>query len=181
MSGQKEEKTKEAAHELEKLVADEIKQECKEGKVLAKEEVFLRVYDLSFGNAKRMSEQFLGFKVDGIWHTSIEVFGKEFFFANGLVSGEIGAYKSGLFTERVSLGFTDCTADCLADFFETSKHAWTSTAYNLLDNNCNHFSDQLAHFLVEKGIPNHILELPEKVKTSPAFKMLFPGYSSPTN
>lgn len=139
------------------------------------EEVFLRIYDLSQGMAKVISPQLLGFQIDGIWHTSIEIFGYEYYFQNGLVCQKAGTTFYGPFVDRVSLGSTECSKEKLDEFFEISKSTWTPESYNLFENNCNNFSDFLSHFLVEKGIPSHIIELPEKVKSSPAFKSLFRG------
>lgn len=137
------------------------------------EEVFLHIYDLSNGLAKSISQQILGFQVDGVWHTSIEVFGNEYCFQNGLCCYKPGAINFGTHVERVSLGITECTAEQMSDFFAIAKDAWSPEKYDLLKNNCNHFSNFLANFLVEKNIPEHILELPEKVESSPGFQMLF--------
>lgn len=139
------------------------------------EEVFLRIYDLSRGMATVMSESILGFKLDGIWHTSIELFGNEYFFQSGLFYQRAGSTHYEPYVERVSLGRTDCSRDTLHEFIELSRSTWTPAAYHLFENNCNNFSDSLAVFLLEKGIPRHILELPEKVKASPFFKNFFGG------
>lgn len=141
--------------------------------VIRREEVFLRIYDLSQGTAKVLSERLLGFKVDGVWHTSIEIYGNEYYFQNGLVYQLAGTTYYGRIVERISLGFTDCTKEALEEFFEMSKHTWTPESYDLFENNCNNFSNYLSNFLVEKGIPSHILELPEMVKTSPMFQKFF--------
>lgn len=137
------------------------------------QEVFLRVYDLSGGMAKVFSESLIGFKVDGIWHTSIEIFGNEYYFQNGLLVQPAGSTHYGQVVERISLGYTNCSQEELAEFFECSKETWTPATYNLFDNNCNNFSDWLANFLVGTSIPAHILELPEKVKASPFYQRMF--------
>jgi len=137
------------------------------------EAVYLRVYDLSRGMAKVMSQQILGFQVDGIWHTSIEIFGEELYFQQGLVRQQAGTTHYGPCVRRIKLGHTECGKELLEEFFESSRSTWRHDVYDLLDNNCNHFSDYLAHFLLERGIPKDILDLPEKVKKSPAFQHLF--------
>ncbi|KAI4292275.1 desumoylating isopeptidase 1 [Pancytospora philotis] len=137
------------------------------------EEVFLRVYDLSRGAAKAMSKTLLGFQVDGVWHTAIEIYGQEYYFQNGLVCQKAGTTHYGECIERLSLGHTNCLKDALDEFFEASRHVWTPAAYDLFENNCNNFSNYLADFLVSKSIPAHILELPELVKKSPLFAQFF--------
>ncbi|RXW24882.1 hypothetical protein EST38_g925 [Candolleomyces aberdarensis] len=46
--------------------------------------VELYVYDLSGGMAKQLSRQLVGRQIDGIWHTSVVVFGKEIFYGQGI-------------------------------------------------------------------------------------------------
>ena len=35
--------------------------------------------------------------------------------------------------------------------------------YNLLEHNCNNFSNEIAKILVGKGIPQHIIDLPKEI------------------
>ena len=42
--------------------------------------VKLHVYDLSGGMAKAMSQQLVGKQIDGVWHTGIVVYNKEYYF-----------------------------------------------------------------------------------------------------
>lgn len=44
--------------------------------------VQLYIYDLTNGMAAMMSQMFLGRHIDGVWHTAVVVFGREFFFGN---------------------------------------------------------------------------------------------------
>jgi len=46
--------------------------------------VSLHVYDISGGMAKQFSRQLTGKHFDGIWHTGIVVYGKEFYFGGGI-------------------------------------------------------------------------------------------------
>jgi len=135
-----------------------------------KEEVFLRIYDVTQGLAKVLSPQVLGFQIDGVWHTSIEAFGKEYYFQNRLCAQKAGTTPFGRCNERVSMGMTDCSEEELVEFFEASKSMWVPENYHIIENNCNNFTDWLAQFLVNKGIPSHILELPRKLKDTEFFK-----------
>lgn len=49
-------------------------------------------------------------------------------------------------------------------------------SYNLLEHNCNNFSNDLASILVGKGIPSHIIDLPKEIMNTLApiiFKFKF--------
>ena len=60
----------------------------------AAQRVKLLVYDLSRGMASQMSEQFLGQRIDGIWHTGVEVFGNEYFFGGGIQCVRAGVFAN---------------------------------------------------------------------------------------
>lgn len=135
-------------------------------------EVFLHMYDISYGMASLMSESLLGYKLDAIWHTSIEVFNKEYHFQNGLQKHDVGKTSFGISNKKMSLGFTDCTEEDLNEYIEFSKHVWTPEAYDLFENNCNHFTNMLSSFLVNKNIPAHILDL-TKIKDTDFGKKIF--------
>ena len=47
-------------------------------------DVKLHVYDLSKGMAAQFSRQLIGKYIEGIWHTGIVVYGKEFYFGGGI-------------------------------------------------------------------------------------------------
>lgn len=46
--------------------------------------VILRVYDLSMGMAKILSPGILGSTIEGIWHTGIVIYNKEYFYSGGI-------------------------------------------------------------------------------------------------
>ena len=60
----------------------------------AAQRVKLLVYDLSRGMASQMSEQFLGQRIDGIWHTGVECFGNEYFFGGGIQCARAGVFAN---------------------------------------------------------------------------------------
>jgi len=45
--------------------------------------VTLYVYDISQGMARQLSMPILGKQIDGVWHTSVVCYGKEYFFGSG--------------------------------------------------------------------------------------------------
>jgi hypothetical protein len=48
--------------------------------------VELYIYDLSRGMAATLSPMIIGKKIDGIWHTAIVVYGREYFFGSHGIS-----------------------------------------------------------------------------------------------
>lgn len=148
-------------------------QEIIQENVIKNTDVYLRVYDMSNGMAKTFSKQLLGIELDGVWHTSIEIFGREYFFHSTLRSEMIGVVSFGQLVDRIHLGQTDCSKLSFEEFFNSCYSAWNERTYDLLENNCNNFTNWLANFLVNKDIPEYILSLPQKVKNCENFKTLF--------
>ncbi|KAF9770363.1 hypothetical protein IL306_012096 [Fusarium sp. DS 682] len=54
-------------------------------------------------------------------------------------------------------------------------------AYDLFHHNCNNFSDSFANFLLGKGIPEHIVKMPQAVLDSPMGRMLLPQLTQGVN
>eukprot|EP00388_Colpodella_angusta_P000645 GDKJ01002277.1.p1 GENE.GDKJ01002277.1~~GDKJ01002277.1.p1 ORF type:complete len:497 (-),score=180.52 GDKJ01002277.1:133-1623(-) len=145
--------------------------------------VRVRVYDLSRGMAKNMSKMMLGKQIDGIWHTGIEVFGLEYFFGSGgimkapphVVEAEYGMQP----VDVIPLGETSIPQDIFDEFVKECENGnFHGSKYNIIENNCNNFSDECAQFLTGAGIPHHIVSLPKEIMATPFGQMLFPMLSS---
>lgn len=65
--------------------------------------VTLHVYDLSGGLAAQFSRQLVGRQFDGIWHTGIVVYGKEFYFGGGISYDLPGSTPFGMQSRLLSL------------------------------------------------------------------------------
>ncbi|ORD95038.1 DESI1 [Enterospora canceri] len=143
--------------------------------VSKKYQVYLRKYDIAHAMSKEMISNIAGFKVDGVWHTSIEVHDKEYFMGVGIECVEPGqCNRYGVLVDRMLLGETECDPETLKAFIEDHKDdMWAPQTYHMLDHNCNHFTDYLAKFLTSNGIPVEILELSEKAKTNPMFVQFY--------
>lgn len=68
--------------------------------------VQLHVYDLTGGMAKQMSKSFLGIEIEGVWHTGVVVFGKEYFYGGGICWDTPGKTPYGNPFRTIDLGDT---------------------------------------------------------------------------
>lgn len=132
--------------------------------------VKLRVYDLSKGMAKLHSLTLLGIQIDGIWHTSVEVYNHEFWFQSEILRSLPGSTHHGEALKVIDYGHTTIPKELFEEYLLDLDHKYNSTSYNLFKNNCNHFSDDLIQFLVGQKIPEEISGLPDMVLENPAFK-----------
>ncbi|KAF9171277.1 hypothetical protein BGX21_006766 [Mortierella sp. AD011] len=131
------------------------------------EKVTLFVYDLSQGMARNMSLGFIGRQIDAIYHTSVVVFGREFYYGQGIMSAIPGTTMHGQPMERVDMGETEIPQEVFMEFMDNMRETYTADAYHLLDNNCNNFSNDVCQFLVGRTIPSHITSLPADFLNTP--------------
>ena len=133
---------------------------------MADHPVVLRIYDMSRGMAKAMSMAVIGRQVDGIWHTGLSVYGREYFFGqaarfdqSGLQSAtpQEAAASFGMVPTELVLGTTAIPEDLFEDFLREVGPQFTGQTYNVLNHNCNHFTQAAAEFLTGSGIPDHIV------------------------
>ena len=117
----------------------------------------------------------VGEQLAGIWHTGIVVYNTEFFFGGGIFEAPPGTTHFGQPTKVIELGETGIPLDVLHDFLAgLAASRFSSTSYNLIQNNCNHFSDEVAKFLTGSGIPRDIVDLPARLLATPLGQMLAP-------
>ncbi|KAI1853410.1 hypothetical protein JX265_012701 [Neoarthrinium moseri] len=141
-------------------------------------DVHLLTYDLSGGLARQMSMSFLGFQLDAIYHTSIELDGVEYVYDGGINTIKPGSSHLGRPMERLHLGTTELPIEVILEYVDSLRSIFTPAAYDLFRHNCNNFSNDFATFLVGKGIPAHISNMPQAVLDSPFGKMLQPQLES---
>ncbi|KAJ3777931.1 PPPDE putative peptidase domain-containing protein [Lentinula raphanica] len=131
------------------------------------EPVKLYVYDLSNGMAKQMSLQLTGRQIDGIWHTSIVVFGKEIFYGQGIDITAPGRSHHGNPLHIVDLGTTSIDEETFNEYLDEMREHYTADKYHLLDFNCNSFTNDCAAFLTGGSIPDFIKDLPSDFLSTP--------------
>jgi len=149
------------------------------------------IYDLTQGMARTMGPALIGRPLDGVWHTAVVVYGKEYFFGGGGIEFcNPGGTMMGQPLKIEDLGETQITEDLFQDYLRTqSQDRFRGDRYDLFRHNCNNFSHETAQFLVGKGIPQHILDLPNEILSTPMGQMLAPmiqqmtpsGTSLPSN
>ncbi|XP_046660890.1 uncharacterized protein LOC124354464 isoform X6 [Homalodisca vitripennis] len=148
--------------------------------------VLLYIYDLSKGLADQISTYILGTHIEGVWHTSIVVFGQEYFFSQeGINEYPLdqstppkylyvlqGVFQSktvlGEPQKKLTLGHTQVPQSVFQDYIRgLGTSTFRGSEYHLLKHNCNSFSNEVSNFLVGVGIPSDILQLPEIIQTTP--------------
>ncbi|KAM3440463.1 hypothetical protein MY4824_002177 [Beauveria thailandica] len=144
-------------------------------------QVHLLVYDLSGGLAKDLSLSILGFQLDAIYHTSIELRGTEYVYDGSILEIVPGSSHLGRPMQRLLLGTTSLPMDVIHDYLTSVRSIYTAEAYDLFKHNCNNFTDSFSNFLLGKGIPDHISSMPQAVLDSPMGRMMVPRLTQGMN
>ncbi|EGC38232.1 hypothetical protein DICPUDRAFT_149119 [Dictyostelium purpureum] len=137
-------------------------------------QIKLHVYDLSRGMAKSMSLGLTGKQIDAIYHTSIVCYGTEYYFGGGILRDKPFCTPHGTPQEIIDLGETEVDQDLFENFLSGITDRFRMDTYHLLENNCNHFTNECSNFLLGKGIPDHIVNLPSDFLKTPLGAMLGP-------
>lgn len=138
-------------------------------------EVQLYIYDISNGMAKQFAPM-VGIPLDGIWHTGIIVYGWEFFYGGGISYDVPGMTPFGAPTKKISLGKTAIPLDIFQTFLSDIAPRFTVDTYNILEHNCNNFTNECSNFLIGSGIPEEIVGLPQRVMATPFGMALRPMF-----
>ncbi|CAH0723065.1 unnamed protein product, partial [Brenthis ino] len=125
--------------------------------------VELYIYDLSHGLASILSPAIIGQQVEGVWHTSIVVYEREYFYGGGgVTSCAPGGTQLGAPQQVERLGTTYVPFPVFNEYIQgLATSTYTGAAYHLLEHNCNHFSDAVAEFLCGARVPKHVAAQPD--------------------
>eukprot|EP00759_Apiculatamorpha_spiralis_P001011 PhF_6_TR10391/c0_g1_i2/m.16243 len=145
-------------------------------------EVTLFMYDLSQGMAAVMGPALIGKPVEAIWHTGIVINGTEYYFDGGvgIASGPAGRTRFGNPLRRHRLG---TTTRSLSEFQEWNRDMmrgrFSPYGYDLLNNNCNHYSAAAAEFLGVGQLPSTVTAMVGELMASPLGQMFRAQFSPP--
>ncbi|KAG6372894.1 putative thioredoxin family protein [Boletus reticuloceps] len=119
--------------------------------------VQLYIYDLSNGLAGQLSLMLTGRQIDGIWHTSIVVFGKEIFYGQGIIITQPGKSHHGSPLRIVDMGETAIDEDTFNEYLSAMREQYTADKVQF---NCNSFTNDCMGFLTGGSIPPYVTSLP---------------------
>ena len=143
-------------------------------KPIGKYKVIVYQYDLTNGLARTMSRSLIGKQIEGVWHTAVNVFGKEYFYGGGICVGEPKKTPYGYPVKELDYGYTNKTKEDLQNYIKSINNDFTINTYDVLKHNCNHFTDAALFFLVGKHLPDSILKQHEQILNTPMGQMLRP-------
>ncbi|GAA5866734.1 hypothetical protein JCM8547_002742 [Rhodosporidiobolus lusitaniae] len=130
--------------------------------------VELYVYDLSNGLAMMYGAALTGQPIEGIWHTSLVLYGMEVFYGQGIsIVSPPGTTHHGMPKKRIPCGETQLDKQTFLEYIEGLKQTYTADAYHLLAFNCNSFTQDVLGFLSGRSIPADIRDQPKLIMSTP--------------
>ncbi|VDL96964.1 unnamed protein product [Schistocephalus solidus] len=137
-------------------------------------DIYLYIYDISYGLARILSQSIVGQHFEGIWHTGVVVRGIEYFFAQeGICHCIAGTLAIGQPVEKKLMGQTSLSASEFQAYMDhLSDTIFRAGTYNLFYYNCNTFSNHVIKDLTGNTIPSHITDLPANILQTPIGPLL---------
>lgn len=143
-----------------------------------KHRVELFQYDISQGMAKMYGPMFIQRPLEGIWHTGIVVYGKEYFFGGGICNMPPGQTPFGNPYKKSLLGETQIPEEMFTDYLNTIHNRFTQATYNVISFNCNHFTNEISNFLLGENIPYDIYNQAQDLINTPIGQTIKPMLES---
>uniref|UniRef100_A0A452SAI9 palmitoyl-protein hydrolase n=1 Tax=Ursus americanus TaxID=9643 RepID=A0A452SAI9_URSAM len=109
-------------------------------------------------------------------HTSIVVHKDEFYFgSSGISSCPPGGTLLGPPDSVVDVGSTEVTEELFQEYLSSlGESLFRREAYDVFENNCNTFTNEVAQFLTGRKIPSYITDLPSEILSTPFGQALRP-------
>jgi hypothetical protein len=124
----------------------------------------MHLYDISNGMASKASPYVLSpeQQVEGVYHSGVVVFGKEYFFSRDTVFDEAGGTAFGKPKKVLRLGYTLWRQSELhKHIVDVLKPRFHRDTYDVIDCNCNHFSDTVSMYLLGRHLPEEVYIQPK--------------------
>ncbi|CXJ20638.1 conserved protein, unknown function [Plasmodium berghei] len=137
--------------------------------------VKLKIYDLSRGMVKLWSPLLIGKQIGGVWHTAVLIYNMEYFYGGGIMClppNEFESHYNIKPVEIIDMGETEVDKTFFHDYLDGIRPNFTTDKYNLINWNCNNFTNEACNFLLGKGIPQYILNTPYEVMSTPKGKLI---------
>ncbi|GAA5911564.1 hypothetical protein JCM5296_007210 [Sporobolomyces johnsonii] len=147
------------------------------------EPVELYVYDLSNGLAALWGQALTGRVVEGIWHTSLVLYGMEVWFGQGIaMKSPPGTTHHGTPRKRIPMGTTQLSKETFLEYINGIREVYQADKYHLLSFNCNTFTNDVLGFLNGSSIPadirdqaTHLMSTPFGMQMRPMIEQMFVG------
>jgi len=136
--------------------------------------VTLLLYDISQGMARNYSPMIIGKTIEAIWHSSLVVYGKEFYFGGGICEGAPKKTPYGIPLREVNFGETEIPLELFREYLSELNAKFNTKTYHILNNNCNHFTNEIAFFLCGKTLPDNILNQHNELNNTPMGSYILP-------
>ena len=140
-------------------------------------QVVLHVYDMAWVN------EYIAWAGLGVFHSGLVVNGDEYTFgghpeaSTGVFSAPPGEAPGCVFRQAILLGESSLSHTQIRDTISSLSASFLGSDYNLLTNNCNHFTDALATALTGQHIPAWVNRLATLGSWLPC--LLPPGLAPP--
>ncbi|KAJ9466552.1 putative endo-beta-N-acetylglucosaminidase [Diplonema papillatum] len=133
-------------------------------------EVQTFMYDISNGMARALGPLLLGQPIEAVWHTAVVAFGREYLFVGnvGIESEEPEQTHFGKALEKLVVGTSTKTqAEFEAFNAELQRTTFGPDDYNLIERNCNHYTDAALFFLTGQRVPEKVSAMTATIFGSP--------------
>ena len=131
-------------------------------------DVWLYQYDLTNGVGPKICKFMTGIEIEGVWHTSLVVYGKEYFFGGGIQRGYPGYTPYGTPLKKSFFGKTTKTQKEFEDYLDNElDKVYNADTYHIYKNNCNHFTNAICLYLCGKPLADDIVNQYKTLQGTP--------------
>ncbi|CRG97747.1 conserved protein, unknown function, partial [Plasmodium gallinaceum] len=124
---------------------------------------------------KTWSPLLIGKQIEGVWHTAVLVYNMEYFYGGGILCldpKEFEAFYDINPVNIIDMGTTEIHQTYFHEYLNGIQKDFTVDKYNLVNWNCNNFTNEVCNFLVGKNIPEYILNTPYEVMSTSKGKLI---------